>query len=580
VTREELPLWLTTILDMVVGSVPLVGDAVDVAEVAYGFATGKDRWGRPLSNLDLMFMTIGMLLPLVSAPMAEGLGRKLADLTTVGGSADVLVGRFLGDGELPLALVLDQVEKAGSWSALKQVQRQAAIDEVRELVTLGASNLGPKLQGAFLRPEDLMDEAQRQMRSRGLAWNFGQWQARRRSAGLSDDLATFVSDGARGRARVVLQTLCGNEAVGAGIDRARRAAKGSTNYPSLGHIEIGAGAPGQQWLTDRLHMVWEGLPFHVEQRPHPRLVDGFSSGSLTLVPAEIPGHSSDEYVDLFRALLANLSASGNADAVTQHELRGLIGNQVLHPRDLMALFAQITDILDHDLSRMGVNLDLMLPPEGTGQRALKGLASYYQNFITHSGYEFSTRAEGRAIGHFLSHGHPVEMMRLGLPLPVLKKGQVAGVGLGPDIPLYRVESGRLVADCAEVKSSKDLERLAGERLWWDPRAKKWRMPELLRQTWSTLERAAIEQFVVEGPTGIDSYGWLSGRFIYVIDEQRAWAEFDMRRWKTTQAFSDWLMETLAPTVEDQFTEAFMDPGVRAQIGIPDDMEISLEVVIL
>lgn len=57
----------TAIIDTSIGFIPVVGDIVDVAELVYGIATGRDRWGRKVTTDDLVIMGIGVLLPFVGA---------------------------------------------------------------------------------------------------------------------------------------------------------------------------------------------------------------------------------------------------------------------------------------------------------------------------------------------------------------------------------------------------------------------------------------------------------------------------------------------------------------------------------
>ncbi|MEV2267787.1 hypothetical protein [Nonomuraea africana] len=60
-----------TLLDVVVGFIPIVGDVVDVAELLYGVVTGEDKWGNPLSTGELALLGLGAVLPFVSGPAAR-----------------------------------------------------------------------------------------------------------------------------------------------------------------------------------------------------------------------------------------------------------------------------------------------------------------------------------------------------------------------------------------------------------------------------------------------------------------------------------------------------------------------------
>lgn len=73
---EEALVLEQTIVDVVVGLIPVVGDAVDVAEFLYGAALGKDKWGNPLSKLDLALLGIAALVPFVGGGVVKA-GRRL-----------------------------------------------------------------------------------------------------------------------------------------------------------------------------------------------------------------------------------------------------------------------------------------------------------------------------------------------------------------------------------------------------------------------------------------------------------------------------------------------------------------------
>ncbi|MFC5828372.1 hypothetical protein [Nonomuraea insulae] len=61
------------IFDVGIGAIPVVGDIVDLAELALGLVTGKDKWGNKLSTGDLAILGIGLLLPFVgSAALRRG----------------------------------------------------------------------------------------------------------------------------------------------------------------------------------------------------------------------------------------------------------------------------------------------------------------------------------------------------------------------------------------------------------------------------------------------------------------------------------------------------------------------------
>lgn len=53
-------------VDMAVGFIPLVGDAMDVIELSMSFVTGLDKWGKPMTNGQRLLIAGAALLPVIS----------------------------------------------------------------------------------------------------------------------------------------------------------------------------------------------------------------------------------------------------------------------------------------------------------------------------------------------------------------------------------------------------------------------------------------------------------------------------------------------------------------------------------
>ena len=82
---ERLPwdgyMWLYMLgqmgSDIGIGMIPIVGDAVDIDEFLFSFATGTDKWGNPVTSIDRALMFGGMLLPFVSSGAVRGVKAAL-----------------------------------------------------------------------------------------------------------------------------------------------------------------------------------------------------------------------------------------------------------------------------------------------------------------------------------------------------------------------------------------------------------------------------------------------------------------------------------------------------------------------
>jgi hypothetical protein len=69
-----------SLADTGVGFIPFVGDAAEIGELVYAWQTGRDRWGRPVSNRQLAGMFAGAALPFVSVPVIHGMSEAAAQL--------------------------------------------------------------------------------------------------------------------------------------------------------------------------------------------------------------------------------------------------------------------------------------------------------------------------------------------------------------------------------------------------------------------------------------------------------------------------------------------------------------------
>ena len=75
--------WIGYVLDLLdvgVGFVPVVGDVVDVAELAVSLYTNTDKWGRPVTAYDQMFMALGAIVPFASGAALRGSGHLAGDM--------------------------------------------------------------------------------------------------------------------------------------------------------------------------------------------------------------------------------------------------------------------------------------------------------------------------------------------------------------------------------------------------------------------------------------------------------------------------------------------------------------------
>jgi hypothetical protein len=71
IEEVDIPPGLRTMLarmgtDVAFGVIPVVGDAIDLLELAWAAMSGRDRWGQRVGPLDMALMALGSALPFVS----------------------------------------------------------------------------------------------------------------------------------------------------------------------------------------------------------------------------------------------------------------------------------------------------------------------------------------------------------------------------------------------------------------------------------------------------------------------------------------------------------------------------------
>lgn len=178
-----------TVFDIVVGFIPVVGDAVDVSELVYGLITGQDRWGRKLSAGELALMGVGAVLPFVGSSALRGGRRLLQRFGDRSGDASDLIRRVreanLSNDDAALITRIEELIRAGrqpsagQWAQAMDILRRIpgprpTIDVL--LNTDGSGFIHAELQEAYQR------YLARQKRAGSAAVPPGEW-ARRVTSG-------------------------------------------------------------------------------------------------------------------------------------------------------------------------------------------------------------------------------------------------------------------------------------------------------------------------------------------------------------------------------------------------------------
>jgi hypothetical protein len=628
-TRIGVTEWFAMVVDLVVGQIPLVGDVVDVADFFQALASGTDKWGQPVTRLDLILMGGGALLPFVSGSMLEGMGRVVEGLTRALPPAaplraaaraapavtraapvgfDTLVQRALRPKGLRPNETEDLASRARQWGHLPQADRTAVTSALQELALNFAREFGVGVAGQFLVLDDLLDRTGAGFRIPELMREYGRWRAellRASAGGPAPELGVeaFVTGTRSRRARAILQALLGNDMVGSNRRKARRGARARVSWKSTADI-VCRRPPSRQLLLDWMgtgdlaaevrHILARRLPEERLNGP-PLWTD-----QTYLAPSTVTRGSEADYVRRVAQLLA-----GGLDPVL-----GPIKS--FYPLELAQLLVRALDLVEHDLHRAGRTLADVLPP-GEVARRIEGIEGFVRALVTGKGYEHGARYEVLMAAMQVA-GVRNAFVRMGALLPGVTTDTLRE---GPDLLRY-IGRAATRADILQGKAYSSL----GPLLSTVPPARyarggKWRGPEVFRQTISDLQRMANQSppFMLESLEGTGQVRF-SGKFEIYIDRQyyltspvppsktltasyinrvAGWSNATildrltvdeilavldhLKGVKAPEDIDELLEASVLPAVRAQIQEFLDDPGLASQLGItiPPGMKFSFEV---
>lgn len=142
---------VTFILDVAIGAIPIVGDLVDAIELLQALYTGRDKWGRPLTRWDYVFMGAGVLVPIGSSAFFRKLGQgtmegldEAADL--VGGSTGAIGDALEGLPPLSRVEFEERLARARAFDSLDPAAKTDLTDWLKRTYgDLGAAVHGERV---------------------------------------------------------------------------------------------------------------------------------------------------------------------------------------------------------------------------------------------------------------------------------------------------------------------------------------------------------------------------------------------------------------------------------------------------
>ena len=509
------PWWVMVTADIVVGAIPIVGDIVDAGEFIVAIASGTDRWGRPVTNLDLLLMGAGVLMPFVSSGLVRGMGRDVGGL--FGGAVDDLLHRqplatkeaFLDYAEI--------AERADAYDDLSFLDRTMVRAELELLAQPKVLDYAQVLRGEFASLRDLHKAAKSADKvlpnGSEVLRAFRHWAAH--TSG-EKSFRRFVEDrrwGARGRVRAIIEALCGNDVSVGTASRRKPSAK--TKLKSMTFVAT-ANPPAQPYVTTHVPQLLDALEAHVTARPPPAL--WIDNDRREESEAIVGSGSAPDYAARARTLLDSLSCGAGAEHLSVSQLGLLMGTKRLYLNELARFLALGIDLLTHDLHQRGRSIDEVLPRSGGTARVVAGLHKFFFSLVTGAAPEHAIRFEFLMIAQELKAGTAPSMLRSGAVLPGLT---AVSAREGPDVLRYRrLGATRIEADVLQGKSFSSMEWLfaadvteipwlpkgpGGTKLTPEEAAEIWVGPPIFAQTVSDLLRMAgtTPPYWLEGPAPED-----------------------------------------------------------------------------
>lgn len=527
--------WFTTVVDLIVGQIPLVGDVVDIADFISALGSGRDKWGQPVSRFGFILMGFGALMPFVSGSLAKGMGQAIEGITgpigalphlpaapprLPGGAAPRLPGASAvppasGVDDLveralrPVGMKVDDaaslVEQVSAWRSLSQAERRTVARQLKAFVEANAVEFGRTAVGRFLVLEDLVGAGGDSFRIPGLQREFGAWRSRMLRFDPTADVSVdaFVEAATLPRfagavrpppmrTRAMLSALLGAAVVGGSVRQARRAASATQTWVSTADLVFRNSRPAQEWLLQRVRNGDLLAEVHriVAARTGEELLHGPALWVQQLVVArsEVRRGLAPDYVGRVEQLLTMLAGGGSLADLPLAVMQKLTGpTKSFYTGEFAALLVRALDVVEHDLESAGRTLADVLPLADL-RRRIEGVDGFFHGLITAKGYEHGARHEIVMAALQVATAANV-YIRMGAKLPGMF---TATLREGPDLLRY-IGLNPVVADILQGKaydSMKPLISTVPDPRRWLEKGKPWRGPAIFAQTITDIVRMA------------------------------------------------------------------------------------------
>ncbi|MCB5200477.1 hypothetical protein LGQ03_14605 [Loktanella sp. TSTF-M6] len=448
--------WITLTVDVVLGFTP-IGDAVDVFDFFYACYYHEDKWGRPVSTAEIVFMGGVALCPFVSSGMAKagvlGAGATAGGTTWYFFSEDMSGGlppvQSLGDAMPPMRVVGNNAEEVAALEAIAQrtsafrdlSPRQQAdlleelknIEGMSAMVLRLAETLGNGIGAGFLKLDDLLDEAgEFKFLELRLAYNF--WAENTKLADKSVEAFLRSRKFTKGRLRRVLETFGGPKMIGKTLGRT---------------VQAGSSQMRARW--PRLaHLTFEGA---TKISPADLVTALRGPGRATALAADLePEHAAFvlRYAERLDAFLAR-TGDADLDLALDAELAKIVGDKHRSVEEVITVMAHLMELAEDACHKAERTLDSI----DDVQELRPILNELMQAGVTRSGHQ------NGAVFEFFGSAYRVanDAGIVAFKLQVRFDDDL----LGPDLIEFLEDGYRIV----QYKSLSDLAREVGKGAYQD-----------------------------------------------------------------------------------------------------------------
>jgi hypothetical protein len=454
---------IETIIDLDIGAIPVVGELVNVAEVIYAWQYGVDHWGRPVSNLQLIVMTLFALVPFVSGSFMESLAGEVAGIREAAAPVEAIgsgiydiaaTGLALDEAELAGGLLAKPMNSAHIWTLSPSAGEMGEQDLLLAMQEMAADD--PGLAGTYLarvqtatgRDDwlsvlDLQPPSGAGFAGTVLDDSLGRYRLAYPAA--TDEF--YIETAAIQRERAILNGVLRNT-------RTFRAGGRRVNFPSCDAQPVFTGTPvrvsrvGSRPLLDS---VTAHLQAAIDNPPSMWIE---ADGRLMMANDVTPFR-----VDLLRAD-AEAIIGPNFDSLRTLDKQALVGRDLLN-KHLVSLeerayrLAQALVIAYHEASIYGFDPARLTSPEMIGP-----LRDFVRAFIARRGVEWGPRFELRtALDVDVGLSGLVQQLRFQTPTP-----SVLGTEMQSGVDFYVIHEGR--AYPIQVKATRNPNPMTQGRVWF------------------------------------------------------------------------------------------------------------------